>query len=93
MASSVIKRIFNFPPKGPMAVNANNLLTPNDNGVYRNTSGTISNCPEADGTLIVMNNGGGNSTVQMFVSSSGNKLYIRTQWGAGGTTWTNWSQH
>lgn len=83
----------NFLPKGSISANANNLLTPNDNGVYRNVNGNISNCPEADGTLIVMNNGGGNSTVQMFVPSSGNKLYIRNQWGAGGTTWSTWSQH
>ena len=57
--------------------------------IYRSVSGTITNIPATDGTLIVMSNGGGYSTVQMYVNFDG-RVYIRNNWAASSVSWTSW---
>ena len=76
--------------KGTGNLNANNLY--GVNGYYRNVSGNISNCPNNDGNLIVIYNGEGNSTMQLFFVSTGETMYFRITWGAGTISWTSWKK-
>ena len=76
--------------KGTGNLNANNLY--GANGYYRNVSGNISNCPVNDGNLIVMYNGEGNSTMQLFFPSTADYIYLRMTWAAGTVSWTTWKK-
>ena len=76
--------------KGTGNLNANNLFAVN--GYYRCVSGNISNCPNNDGNLIVIYNGDGNSTMQLFFVSTGEYMYFRNTWGAGTISWTTWKK-
>lgn len=76
--------------KGTGVLNANNLY--GANGYYRNVSGNISNCPVNDGNLIVMYNGEGNSTMQLFFPSTADYIYLRMTWAAGTISWTTWKK-
>lgn len=76
--------------KGTGNLNANNLY--GKNGYYRNVSGNISNCPVNDGNLIVMYNGEGNSTMQLFFPSTADYIYLRMTWAAGTVSWTTWKK-
>lgn len=75
---------------GVSSLNANDLCGSKMTRTYRCVNSSISNCPQADGTLMVFSNGDGYSTVQMFISSGGGGLFIRTNWGAGSVSWGAW---
>ena len=87
-ANSAINGKQDYLSKGTGNLNANDLI--NINGVYRCVSGNITNCPNSDGNLIVMYNGEGNSTTQMFIPSILDYLYIRITWAAGTVSWSTW---
>lgn len=72
------------------SLNANDLCGSSMTRTYRCVSSSISNCPQADGTLMVFSNGDGYSTVQMFITTGGGSLYIRVNWGAGSVSWGAW---
>ena len=75
---------------GVTSLDANTLYGSFMTRTYRCVSGSISNCPQTDGTLMVFSNGDGYSTVQMFITTGGGGLYIRVNWGAGSVSWGAW---
>lgn len=88
--SGLISKQDTIAKGGVTSLDANTLYGSKMTRTYRCVSSSISNCPQADGTLMVFSNGDGYSTVQMFISTGGGSLYIRVNWGAGSVSWGTW---
>lgn len=71
------------------SLNANNLYGEGEIKIYRSVSGSITNIPGVDGTLMSISNGSGYSTTQIFVNFNG-EAYLRNNWGAGSVSWQSW---
>lgn len=93
-SNNTVKQIINskqnmIPQGSASNLDANNLYGDNIVKTYRSVGGSIANIPAIDGTLIVVSNGSGFSTTQLFVNFNG-ELYIRNNWGAGSVSWQDW---
>ena len=89
IASAINSKQDIIPKGGVTSLDANTLYGDDMVRVYRSVGGTITNIPGVDGTLMVISNGGGYSTIQMYVNFDG-RVYIRDNWAASSVSWTSW---